>query len=117
KGARGTPPQQRVAVYAAGYVFGRSGWGTKTRPFSSQSFYSLRFGPGRQIHGHDDHMSVTYYARGRNLIVDGGHTGYEVGAYRDYLRSAQAQNVLVMPGVRFSATAATALTRQSIGPT
>ena len=61
-GVGGSVPAQRVAVYAAGYVFGRSTW----RPFGSASFYSLRFGPGRQIHGHDDHMSLTYYARGRN---------------------------------------------------
>jgi hypothetical protein len=114
RGAEGSPPARRVAVYSAGYVFGRSGWGT-ARPLRSESFYSLRFGPGRLIHGHDDHMSVTYYARGRNLITGSGHTGYEAGPYRDYLRSPQAQNVLVMPGVRFSGTAATALTRQSIG--
>jgi hypothetical protein len=116
QGAEGTPPARRVAVYSAGYVFGRSGWGT-TRPLRSESFYSLRFGPGRQIHGHDDHMSVTYYAHGRNLITDSGHSGYEVGPYRDYLRSPEAQNVLVMPGVRFSSSAATALTYQSIGET
>jgi Heparinase II/III-like protein len=76
KGMSGSPPAQRVAVYRAGYVFGRSGWGT-TRPFGKESFYSLRFGRGRQVHGHNDHMSLTYFARGRNLIVDSGHTGYE----------------------------------------
>jgi Heparinase II/III-like protein len=109
-GAAGAPP--RVAVYAAGYVFGRSTW----RPFGSASFYSLRFGPGRQVHGHDDHMSVTYYARGRNLLVNAGHTGYENTAYRAYLQSPQASNVLVMPGVPFSPSAPTDLIRQVIGP-
>jgi hypothetical protein len=108
----GPPPVQRVAVYAAGYVFGRSTW----RPFGSASFYSLRFGRGRQIHGHDDHMSLTYYARGRNLLVNAGQTGYEDTAYRAYLQSPQASNVLVMPGVPFSAAAPTDLTRQVIGP-
>ncbi len=115
KGRRGSPPAQRVAVYSAGYVFGRSGWGTKARPFGRQSFYSLRFGPGREIHGHDDHMSVTYYARGRNLITDSGHDGYVASAYREYLRSPEAQNVLVMPGVPFNSAAPTTLTRQFIG--
>jgi len=111
RGAAGSPPAQRVAVYSAGYVFGRSTW----RPFGSASFYSLRFGPGRQIHGHGDHMSLTYYARGRNLLVTAGHTGYEDTPYRAYLRSPQASNVLVMPGVRFSAAAPARLIGQVIG--
>jgi hypothetical protein len=63
-------PPRLVAVYPAGYVFGRSGWGP------GASFRSLRFGPRRQVHGHNDHMSLTYYARGRNLLVNAGHTGY-----------------------------------------
>ena len=110
--AAGSHPPQRVAVYSAGYVFGRSTW----RPFGSASFYSLRFGPGRQIHGHEDHMSLTYYARGRNLLVNAGHTGYENTAYRAYLQSPEASNVLVMPGVPFSAAAPTKLIRQAIAP-
>jgi hypothetical protein len=111
QGAAGSRPARRVAVYTAGYVFGRSTW----RPFGTASFYSLRFGPGRQIHGHEDHMSLTYYARGRNLLVNAGHTGYEDTAYRAYLQSPEASNVLVMPGVPFSGAAPTALTRQAIG--
>jgi Heparinase II/III-like protein len=113
-GTRGTaaaPPLPRVAVYTAGYVFGRSTW----RPFGTASFYSLRFGPGRQVHGHDDHMSLTYYARGRNLLVNAGHTGYEDTAYRAYLQSPEASNVLIMPGVPFSGAAPTDLIRQVIG--
>jgi hypothetical protein len=108
----GPHPAQRVAVYAAGYVFGRSTW----QPSGAASFYSLRFGLGRQIHGHDDHMSLTYYARGRNLLVNAGHTGYEDTAYRAYLQSPEASNVLVMPGVPFSGAARTDLIRQAIGP-
>ncbi len=114
RGVRGSPPRGRIAVYAAGYVFGRSGWGT-SRPFGAESFYSLRFGRGRQVHGHHDHMSLTYFARGRNLIVDGGHTGYENGPYRAYLRSPEAHNVLTMPGVRFFGAAPTRLTRRAVG--
>jgi hypothetical protein len=112
QGREGSPPAQRVAVYSAGYVFGRSTW----RPFGSASFYSLRFGPGRQVHGHEDHMSLTYYARGRNLLVNAGHYGYQNTPYRLYLQSPEASNVLVMPGVPFSGAAPTYLTRQVIGP-
>ena len=111
RGASGTPPAQRVAVYQAGYVFGRSGWS----PFGGQSFYSLRFGPGTQIHGHADHMGLTYYARGRNLIVDAGHYGYANTPYRAYLLSPQAASDLVMPGVAFDSAAPTRLIHQAIG--
>jgi hypothetical protein len=111
RGAAGRPPAQRVAVYQAGYVFGRSGWS----PFGDQSFYSLRFGPGTQIHGHDDHMGLTYYARGRNLIVDAGHYGYANTSYRAYLLSPEAASDLVMPGVPFDSAAPTSLIRQAVG--
>jgi len=111
-GAAGTPPAERIGVYAAGYVLGRSGWGTRLS-FGKQSFYSLRFGPGREIHGHDDHMGLTYYARGRNLIVDSGHDGYANNPYRQYLISPEAASVLVMPGERFSPAAPTSLIRQA----
>ena len=110
RGAAGRPPAQRVAVYRAGYVFGRSGWS----PFAGQSFYSLRFGPGTQIHGHADHMGLTYYANGRNLIVDAGHYGYANTPYRAYLLSPEAASDLVLPGVPFDSSAPTSLIRQSI---
>lgn len=99
-----------VAVYKAGYIFGRSAWGP------GGTFYSLRFGPGRQVHGHDDHMGLTYYSRGRNLIVNAGHTGYEVSGYRDYIRSPEAASTFISPGARFHASAATSLTARKIGP-
>jgi hypothetical protein len=98
-----------VSVYQAGYVFGRSGW------TPAASFYSLRFGPGRQVHGHDDHLGLTYYARGRNLIVDAGHTGYENTPYRAWLRSPEAASTLVLTGVPFAAAAATSLVADRIG--
>ena len=105
-----TSPKQPhlVAVYSAGYVFGRSAW------TSSASFYSLRFGRGRQVHGHDDHMGLTYYDRGHDLIVNAGHTGYENTPYRTFLQSPEASSVLVMPGVPFEAAAATSLVSDRI---
>ncbi len=106
--AQRLPP---VAVYYAGYVFGRSNWGPRG------TFYSLRFGPGRQVHGHNDHMGLTYYSRGRNLIINAGHTGYEVSAYRDYIRSPEAASTFISPGARFRGAAATALIASEIGTT
>jgi hypothetical protein len=99
-----------IAVYRqAGYVFGRSGW------TPAASFYSLRFGPGREIHGHDDHMGLTYYARDRDLIVDAGHYGYTATPYRAWLQSPEAASTLVLPGAPFSASAATTLVADRIG--
>jgi hypothetical protein len=103
-------PSPLVSVYTGGYVFGRSQLG------QNGTFYSLRFGPGRQVHGHNDHMGVTYYSRGRNLIVNAGHTGYEVSAYRTYIQSPQAASTLVAPGKPFRASAATTLTGDSVKP-
>jgi Heparinase II/III-like protein len=108
--ATSPPGNALVAVYPqAGYVFGRSGW------TPAASFYSLRFGPGREIHGHNDHMGVTYYARGRDLIVDAGHDGYADTPYRSWLQSPEAASTLVLPGVPFSPGAATALVADRIG--
>jgi hypothetical protein len=113
RGKAGTAPSRRIGVYAAGYVFGRSAWGT-ANTFGSQSFYSLRFGPGTQIHGHADHTGLTYYARGRNLIVNAGHYGYANTPYRAYLLSPEASSVLVMPGVPFLPSAPTRLVSSDI---
>ncbi|MGV0351192.1 heparinase II/III domain-containing protein [Corynebacterium guaraldiae] len=93
-GAAGTEIP-RVKVYSAGYVFGRSGFGQR-RPIGMESYYSLRFGPARAIHGHFDHLSVTFWDRGRNIIVDAGHPGYARGPMRDYARSRLAHNVLTV---------------------
>jgi len=54
-------------------------------------------------------MSVTYYSRGRNLIVNAGHTGYEVSAYRDYIQSPEAASTFIAPGQKFRPSAPTTL--------
>lgn len=93
QGQSGPKPKDRFAVYDAGYVFGRTGWG-ETRPFGQESHYSLRFGPGRIIHGHNDHTSLTYFARGKRVITDGGFFGYTGTDRRLYLMTPQAHNVV-----------------------
>jgi hypothetical protein len=96
-GAAGPRPTKRVSIYPAGYVFGHSGWG-QARPFAQESFYSLRFGAARQVHGHSDHQSITYFANGIPMIVDAGHDGYQDSANRDFLRSEAGHNVLTVVG-------------------
>ncbi len=98
----------RVKIYGAGYIFGRSGFG-QLRPKELESFYTLRFGPPRQIHGHFDHLSLTYWDRGRNIIVDAGHPGYAKGPLRAYAQSRLAHNVLTVRGKEHDAEAASRL--------
>lgn len=110
-GASGTPGKGLDAVYSAGYAFGRSTWS----PFSSGIHWSLRFGPGRNYHGHNDHQSVSLTSGPRPVLVDGGHSGYSNQTQRLWQRSPEAHNVVVLPGVRFNGAAPTALTRRSAG--
>ncbi|GAB2756802.1 hypothetical protein GCM10027072_63690 [Streptomyces bullii] len=115
-GREGRPGKEKSAAYAAGFVFARTGWGTSGRQLKDEHFMSLRFGPARIIHGHNDHMSLTYYGNGRDLIVDGGHDGYRADAYRKYLQSPAAHNVVEVVGVRHQWDAPTRLTRKKLGP-
>lgn len=117
RGSEGPVPDSPVAVYERGFVFGRSGWGTD-RPFDEESFYAIRFGPGREIHGHRDHMSIVWYALGRSLLTEGGFGGYGQGAYRDWQRSEHAHNVVVVDGAgRFLWDAETRLTDHTVEST
>ncbi|MFK4082815.1 heparinase II/III family protein [Kribbella sp. NPDC020789] len=102
-GARGTRPTQRIGIFNAGYVFGRTGWGTE-RPFGAESTYSIRFGPVRRLHGHDDHMSITYTALGRDVLVDGGHAGYQGDSWQRWARGQTAHNVMTVAGAGTSET-------------
>jgi len=111
QGTRGTVPSRRVSLYQAGYAFGRSGWGDGSTPFGQESFYSLRYGPGRQLHGHEDHTSLTYVARGRDILIDGGHAGYVNGVWRVWARSEFAHNVMTVPTATSLITSAATLTR------
>lgn len=114
QGKSGPKPDSRFAVYDAGYVFGRSGWG-ETRPFEQESHYSLRFGPGRIIHGHNDHTSLTYFSRGSRIIVDGGFHGYSKDEWRAHFRTPQAHNVVYADG-RFLWNSETKLVHQRQEP-
>jgi hypothetical protein len=112
-GASGTPPADRVSIYNAGYVFGRSTW----TPMDSASYYSLRFGGPRKYHGHSDHTSLTYWAAGVPILVDSGHVGYSNASERAYLLSPAAHNVMAMDGMRAADGETTSLTRHVVADT
>lgn len=111
-GRRGTHPNGTYKVYDAGFVFGRNSW----TPFAGGMHYSLRFGPGRDFHGHEDHQSVTLAAYGRSVLVDTGHVGYTDPDKRLWLRAPEAHNVLVPRGEQLKFRRPTALVRSADGP-
>ncbi|WP_433244051.1 heparinase II/III domain-containing protein [Streptosporangium sp. CA-135522] len=102
-------PDKTVRVFGNGYVYGRTAW---DKPESA--FYSIRFGPGLKFHGHEDHLGVTYYAQGRDVLVDVGFHSYENTGYRRWTMSAQAHNTPSVVGAAFRNRTATTLSRSSI---
>ncbi|MFI6507360.1 heparinase II/III family protein [Streptosporangium sp. NPDC050855] len=103
-------PKKTVRVFGNGYVYGRTSWNDP-----GSAFYSIRFGPGMKYHGHEDHLGVTYYAQGRDVLVDAGFDSYENSGYRRWTMSPQAHNTSTVAGARFRGGTATALSRSSIG--
>lgn len=109
-GAEGVAPAERVKVFDAGYVFGRSTWGTDSQPFPDADFYSLRFGPQNRIHGHVDGMALTLYAGNGPMLVDSGKYAYDrTDPFRAHLQSRQGHNSLSVAGAAYDKTAVVTL--------
>jgi hypothetical protein len=115
-GTRGRPPGDSVAVYRAGYLFARTGWGV-TRPFADEVMTSLRWGAGRRFHGHDDHGSVTLYGFGSRLLVDPGKYTYDGDAWRAYFVGRRAHNVVTVDGLGWNAGSSSSLLGTTRTPT
>lgn len=109
RAAQGTAPPDLVKVYDAGYVFARDSWTHPTQ------HYTLRFGPGRETHGHNDHLAMTYWSKGFNVLVDSGYDGYADRAFRTWSRSLRAHNVPIVSGAKYNPNASTALVGRSAG--
>ncbi|GAA1266673.1 hypothetical protein GCM10009677_18680 [Sphaerisporangium rubeum] len=104
-------PKQTVKVFKAGYVFGRTKWDDP-----EASYYSIRFGPGQKFHGHEDHLGVTYFAQGRDILVEAGFHSYERTGYRYWTMSPEAHNVPVVAGKPFRNRTPTSLVASNIKP-
>ncbi len=99
-GASGIPPSATFSAYAGGYVFGRSGWGSKSRALVDETYYSVRAGQGSGIpHAHDDAGALTLYSHGSPLLLDTGQWKYVYGSTRSFVVSRAAHNVVVVGGV------------------
>lgn len=95
-GARGAAPDELIALYSSGYIYGRSGWGEHERPMSEETFFSLLFGRNDRVHGHVDSGSLTFYANGSPWLVDPGKYSYDGGSDRAHFNRRDAHNVLVV---------------------
>ena len=107
----GDEPRETTRVFDGGYVFGRTAWGDPR-----SAYYSIRFGPGRRLHGHEDHLGVTYQARGRDVLVEAGFHSYERTDYARWTATPEAHNVPIVPGAEFRPGTPTRLTRAVVGP-
>jgi len=116
EGRKGPMPATTFATFKAGFVFGRTGWGT-ARPFEDEVAWSARFGPGRAFHGHLDHGSVTLYGYGRRLVDDPGLFTMNNNRWRDFAISRSAHNVITVGGVPYATASSATLERAKTGRT
>jgi hypothetical protein len=100
-GTSGSSPNSVSKLYDAGYFFSRSGWGGD-QAFEDEVFLSVRFGPGRTFHGHEDGGSITLYGYGSSLLIDSGKYTYNSGPWRDYFVGPLAHNGVLVEGVPYS---------------
>lgn len=113
-GTSGRHPSATFASFSGGFIFGRSGWGTSSRPFTDQTFYSVRTGKGRSagvFHAHADAGAVTLFANGQEQLFDTGQWKYQYGVTRDYVMSRTAHNVVSASGGGYTTSRAPAVTR------
>lgn len=103
--------QPLVAYYSMGYAMGRSNWNDP-----SAMYWTLRFGPKRMRHGHEDRMSVTYFVNGGRVLVDGGHSGHDKNSLKAYLMSPDAHNAPQIVGKKFKSGSKTDLLRANPDP-
>jgi hypothetical protein len=115
-GAAGPKPGGTLAIYRAGFLFARSGWG-ETRAFADEVFLSLRFGPAPIIHGHADGTAITFYGYGSRLLVDPGKYSYNYDAYRTFVKGRTAHNVVTVDGLTWNNKASTTLVKHRYSAT
>lgn len=103
-GASGPKPSSTSRVYGAGFAFARTGWG-ETRPYADETMMSVRFGPARRFHGHNDGSSVTLYAYGASVLLDSGMYSINPSAYRRYFVGRSAHNLVTVDHARSTPSA------------
>lgn len=104
---RTTTVPQRYTSFAdpyAGVLASRWSWS------APDDFWTLRFGPGRRMHGHFDRTSIVWWATGRPVVVDPGTATYVASPQRTWSQSAVAHSTAVVRGSAFNPRAWVSLT-------
>ena len=99
-GVKGEVPAKTTRGFPeGGYYMLRSGWGKGDETSFREQLYLL-FDTGRNEpwHAHFDMLNIIISAYGYDLLVDPGRYTYNDGPERDYFKSTQAHNTVVIDG-------------------
>jgi len=93
-----TPPETTATFPTGGYVVLRNRW--PTEPGQKDAAYlAMIAGRHSTLSKHADDLSIVWFDRGRQLLVDsGGYTGDPSDAHHHYVTSARAHNTIEIDG-------------------
>jgi len=94
EGREGAEPKQTSTLFPyAGHCIMRSSWG------ADANFLCLDAGPLGIAHIHQDKLSVTVWAYGREVLFDGGGGQYEHSKWRSYDLGTFSHNTVIVDGL------------------
>jgi Heparinase II/III-like protein/Heparinase II/III N-terminus len=97
-GAKGTPPEDRAALFGtSGQVVMRSPIDA-SKPYSDNTQLQFTAGPPSTAHSHLDSLALTLYAHGTVLLPDSGLDTYVAGTAFDFFHGTSAHNTIVVDG-------------------
>jgi hypothetical protein len=100
RGREGEPVPDAVAFLKEGYVILREWWGQDFDFGKSlQIVFSAASNQGLS-HKHSDDLSFTIFCGGEEILIDPGRYSYKPDAFRHYIISSHAHNVVVVDDER-----------------
>lgn len=76
-GQSGTPPPDQMRVFSeSGYAVIRSGWSSGESDYENHSYLAQTACFHSRTHKHADDLSILWYDRGHEILVDAGRFGY-----------------------------------------
>lgn len=103
-GKEGKSPKDTAKIYPElGYYASRNNWNKENCEQSTWMMFKSGYTSG--MHKHADDNSFMLYAKGYDIFVDPGYYSDVPGDfYRDYLRSSNAHNTVIVDGKTYSPT-------------
>jgi hypothetical protein len=88
------PPTARsLFLESSGYAVLRSGWGR------GDNYACFDVGHLGGWHGHQDKLSLMVWAKGRELLFDGGGGTYDASVYRQYAMETESHSTVMVDGL------------------